>query len=460
MEASGAMTWMQLLSQTRVSASGQVRKREGEAERSQFQRDWDRLIFSNALRRMHDKTQVFPLPEDDVVHSRLTHSLEAASVGRSIAHAVGSVVIHRHRLELSPSDLGAIVAAACLAHDIGNPPFGHAGEDAISEFFRCNSVGQEALKTLSPEEQADFIDFEGNAQGFRTIARLQMESGGGMRLTAATLAAFMKYPRLSGEAGGQVPVRPELKKHGIHRAERAIFEALCQEVGLLALSGAEAVCGHVRHPLAYLVEAADDICYSILDIEDGVRLNLVSARDADEMLLPIVSSRPNYQPSRPGAFRSPLDRVGYLRAIAISQLIEECTSAFLDSERELLSGTHVRALKDGLPSGEALGALNRFAREKCYQSAAVLEIELAGYQAIGGLLHDFVDAVLSEEGKPSKRQRKTLELIGDREGEWDPDSSRYERLLRVTDYVSGMTDRFALALYRRIRGISVPGRLA
>ncbi len=452
------MTWQQLLSDARVSASGKVVKREGEPERSQFQRDWDRLIFSDALRRMHDKTQVFPLPEDDVVHSRLTHSLEAASVGRSLAHSVGAVVIPRHQLDLSPSDLGAIVAAACLAHDIGNPPFGHAGEDAISEFFRNDPVGQDALKQLAPEERSDFTSFEGNAQGFRTVARLQMESGGGMRLTAASLAAFMKYPRFSGE--GDPDPRPEMKKHGVHRAESTIFKALCQEVGLTALPGAEQVHGHLRHPLAYLVEAADDICYSILDVEDGVHLNLVPTRDAEEMLLAIVRKRPDYTEQRRLAFRSPRERVAYLRAIAIGQLIDECTQAFVDNERALLSGEHNRALKDVIPSHEALVALNEFARSTCYRSTAVLEIELAGFEAIGGLLQDFVDAVLSAEGRPTKRQRKTLDLLGQSVTAEDLRAlPRYERLLRVTDYVSGMTDRYALALYRRIRGISVPGRL-
>ena len=454
------MTWQQLLSHARVSASGQVVKREGEPERSQFQRDWDRLIFSNALRRMHDKTQVFPLPEDDVVHSRLTHSLEAASVGRSLAHAVGAVVVQRRHLDLGASDFGAIVSAACLAHDIGNPPFGHAGEDAISEFFLHNPVGQEALRTLPAEERSDFTAFEGNAQGFRTVARLQMESGGGMRLTAASLAAFMKYPRLSGGDDVKVPPRPEMKKHGVHRAEQSIFQALCQEVGLIALPGAEHVDGHVRHPLAYLVEAADDICYSILDVEDGVHLNLVAARDAEEMLLAIVRNRPGYKDQRRTAFRSPRERVAFLRAIAIGQLIDECTQAFVDNEEALLTGAHDRALKDVIPSRDALAALNEFARDKCYRSPAVLEIELAGYEAIGGLLHDLVDAVMSAETRPTKRQRKTLDLLGQNGAVEDPRAlSRYERLLRVTDYVSGMTDRYALALYRRIRGISVPGRL-
>jgi dGTPase len=279
-----------------------------------------------------------------------------------------------------------------------------------------------------------------------------------MRLTAATLATFMKYPRLAGELGKGAPRRPELKKHGIHQAERAAFGALCQEVGLLPLPGAQAVEAHVRHPLAYLVEAADDLCYSILDIEDGVRLNLVSGKEAEDMLLPIVRRDPRFQDERRAKIRSARERVGFLRAIAINQLIEECAQAFLDAEDALLKGTHDRALKDVIPSGPALSELNQFAREKCYQSAAVLEIELAGYRAIGGLLEDFVDAVLSAEGKPSKRQKKALELLGGREQEVPLTGTRYERLLRVTDYVSGMTDRFALSLYRRLRGISLPGR--
>ncbi len=463
------MTWPRLLSQARVDASGRVKKREGEAARSQFQRDWDRLIFSHALRRMHDKTQVFPLPEDDVVHSRLTHSLEAASVGRSLAHAAGAVLIERHGLrDVTAADFGAIVSAACLAHDIGNPPFGHAGEDAISEFFRQNSVGQQALQTLTEAERSDLTRFEGNAQGFRTLARLQLEAAGGMRLTAATLATFMKYPRLSGDRAAQEamaklpkPLRPELKKQGVHLAERDAFRALCDDVGLLPIEvpGAEAVEAHARHPLAYLVEAADDICYSILDIEDGVRLNLVTAAEAEERLLPIVRRDPHHRET--ATVRSPRDRVGLLRAVAINQLVNECVEAFLASESALREGREARTLKDVIPSGGELAALNGFAREKCYQSAPVLEIELAGYEAIGGLLEDFVDAVVSAEGKPSTRQKKVLELLRNQSEEESesPEPTRYGRLLRVTDYVSGMTDRYALALYRRVRGISVPGRL-
>ncbi len=457
------MTWSELLSQARVDAGGRVKKREGEAARSQFQRDWDRLIFSHALRRMHDKTQVFPLPEDDVVHSRLTHSLEAASVGRSLAHAAGATVIERHGLrDVTASDFGAIVSAACLAHDIGNPPFGHAGEDAIGEFFRRNDVGKEALAGLAEAERGDLTRFEGNAQGFRTLARLQLESAGGMRLTAATLATFMKYPRLSGDAAAQASLgalqkRPELKKQGVHLAERDAFRALCADVGLLPLEGADAVEAHVRHPLAYLVEAADDICYSILDIEDGVRLNLVTAHEAEERLLPIVRRWGGQLAT--STIRSPRERVGYLRAVAINQLIDECVEAFLSHEDALLAGKLAKTLKDVIPSGGDLNALNGFAREKCYQSALVLEIELAGYEAIGGLLEDFVEAVLSAEGKPSTRQKKVLELLRDQEGALPEEPTRYGRLLRVTDYVSGMTDRYALSLYRRIRGISVPGRL-
>ncbi|WAM28300.1 deoxyguanosinetriphosphate triphosphohydrolase [Myxococcus sp. NMCA1] len=452
------MNWNNLLSPKRLSNDGTLISKDEEKERSTFHRDWDRILFSTAFRRMHDKTQVFPLPEDDVVHSRLTHSLEAASVGRSLGMAVGTKVRERENLDARiPYDIGTIVATACLAHDIGNPPFGHSGESAIATFF-TDGEGQTLLNQLTGKERADLTQFEGNAQGFRLLTRLQLESDGGLQLTAATLATFTKYPRES-HPDGSLPVdskstRADLKKHGFHQSERDLFRRIAEEVGLKKQPCAPDGYAWARHPLAFLVEAADDICYSILDIEDGVRLGYVDARDAEAVLRPVAERVPTFKigPARNDDVRS---RIGYLRALAIGQFSRECIGAFLDNEAQILDGTFSHSLSKIILSKDDLETLQTLARKKCYNAASVLEIELAGYEAIGGLLSAFANSALADE--PSKREKKLIALMTQRAG-MKPAHSKYEKILRVTDYVSGMTDRYALSLFRRIHGISVPGR--
>jgi dGTPase len=456
------MNWTQLLSRKRVSADAKLRDSSPQRNRSEFERDWDRVLFSTAFRRMHDKTQVFPLPEDDVVHSRLTHSLEVASVGRSLGKRVGTAICNGFSGDQAATfdvhDIGDVVAAACLAHDIGNPPFGHAGEDAIASFFR-SAAGNEAVATLSAREQADLRAFEGNAQGFRQIARLQIEADGGLHLTAATLAAFCKYPRESG-ADLRLAGRASRKKFGVFQEDVDVLAVVSSECGLLP---ADDTMGRAwsRHPLAFLVEAADDICYSILDIEDGVRLRHVPSEAAEAALLAVASKLGGFEKQRLGTFTEPKTRVGYLRAMAIGQLVEECAVCFLGKEQQLLDGRGDVALGDEIPSRAELKALKTLASEKCYRAGEVLEIELAGYEALGGLLGHFVPAVVAEAtaraGRP-EREQKALDLLRQRTVFVDG-TSPYGRILRVTDYVSGMTDRHALATYRRLKGIAIPGRV-
>jgi dGTPase len=457
------MEWQRLLSRKRVSFDGSLRDPSREVARSAFERDWDRLLFSTAFRRMHDKTQVFPLPDDDVVHSRLTHSLEVASVGRSLGKRVGQTICERYRIdtasEFDPHDVGDVVAAACLAHDIGNPPFGHAGEDAIAAFFR-SEAGATWLAGLSERERADLRAFEGNAQGFRQITRLQLEVDGGLQLTAAVLAAFSKYPRESGD-DLNVEDRASTKKHGVFQEDLAALTAITTEMGLKASVATGGGRSWSRHPLAFLVEAADDICYSILDIEDGVRLRHVDAGAAESLLGAVAAKGQAFSLSRLNASDEPRARVAYLRATAIGQMIEESARVFLDVEARVLRGEHDVALGDLIPSHVELDALKKLAHKHCYNAADVIEIELAGYEALGGLLEHFIPAVVpdeaSREGRPG-REKKALELLRQRGVRID-EPSRYSRILRVTDYVSGMTDRHALATYRRLKGIAIPGRI-
>lgn len=456
------MNWQRLLSRKRVVCGGRLRETSLEGARSVFERDWDRLLFSSAFRRMHDKTQVFPLPDDDVVHSRLTHSLEVASVGRSLGKRVGRAVCERHAIpaaDLDPHDIGDVIAAACLAHDIGNPPFGHAGEDAIATFFRALAA-EPALAGLSPRERADLQAFEGNAQGFRVVTRLQLEADGGLQLTVATLGAFCKYPRESGEDGRRAG-KVSSKKFGLFQDDVGTFEAIANELELPRVTSPGGVRAWARHPLAFLVEAADDICYSILDIEDAVRLRHVTRTDAEELLSAIAAKSQAFDPKRLAAFELLDDRIGYLRATAIGQMIEECTAVFVDAEAALLAGDFDIALADAIPSNTDLAALRRLARTQCYDAPSVIEIELAGYEALGGLLERFIPVAIPDDPANAprpERERKALALLRASGASLDG-LSRYGRILRVTDFVSGMTDRHALATYRRLQGIAIPGRV-
>jgi dGTPase len=452
------MDWQQLLARRRLSFTGTFRDSSNSSRRRSFERDWDRVLFSTAFRRMHDKTQVFPLPDNDVVHSRLTHSLEVASVGRSLGKEVGRTLLDRHAAlaaHVDIHDLGDIVAAGCLAHDIGNPPFGHAGENAIASFFQSD-VGRAATAGLTERQRDDFEAFEGNAQGFRVLTRLLLEGDGGLHLTTATLAAFSKYPRQAGRGlarEGQIST----KKYGFFEQDAPAFQALARETGLVPLAAPDGVLMWARHPLAFLVEAADDICYSILDIEDGVRLGHVRAADAEDLLTALA---PNVSADRLATCGDPMERVSYLRALAIGQMIDQCVQVFLDNEAAILAGTYGHSLADQIPGADKLKALKALAFRACYRAPEVLEIELAGYEALGGLLETFVPAAAAEtfHGPLADKQKKTRALLLGRGVKLDGRPA-YERILRVTDYVSGMTDRHALATFRRLTGITIPGRL-
>lgn len=444
------MRWQQLMSGERPTA-GEFSSPAPKDHRNAFQKDWDRIVFSTAFRRLHDKTQVFPLPEDDVVHSRLTHSLEVASVGRSLGARVGEVLCERHRLQgLGASDFGDVAAAACLAHDIGNPPFGHAGEDAIGAYFRERGVA--ALENLTLNEREDLTQFEGNAQGFRILTRLQFGDQGGLRLTAATLGAFLKYPR---ESAPQLKDTAGVasKKFGVFQSEFELLERLAALLELPAYGGGR---GWMRHPMAYVVEAADDICNSMLDLEDGVQLGLVDSRILSDTLIAIARRSKGYDKRRHERLNTPREEIAYLRALTIGELVKDCAAVFLDQDADLLAGKPVGPLKNSCADAEVLRSLLKIAREQCYEAVDVLEIELAGYQVLGGMLECFVPAVLRSATERTPRERRAQTLLS-RNGALDGVTD-YEKILRVTDHVSGMTDRYALSTYHKLSGISLPSR--
>lgn len=435
------MEWAQLLSAERLGAPADVPAGPNDV-RTPFERDYGRILFSNAFRRLHNKTQVFPIPDNDHVHSRLTHSLEVANVGATLGKMIGGQLVARHGLErhgLTPGHFGDTVSAACLAHDIGNPPFGHAGEAAIGYYF-TRGPGAQLIEGLPPARQADFTHFEGNAQGFRLIARTQLYAEeGGMRLTKAVLGAFSKYPQSSVHRGDGA--RPGGKKFGFFAAEAALFEEVAAGCALPPVDGRPGAWH--RHPLAYVMEAADDICYHVLDLEDGVMLRLVDERTARELFGALLDRAPSELVGRP---------VTALRALAINRLVGQVVDAFLAAESALLAARQPHALADGIPLAATLREVKASNIERCYRSEIVLGLEQTGFNVIGSLLDNLLGALYE------RRNPHLLRLLSDLPvdpARVDDPELRYEQLLRITDYVSGMTDRYALRKYQQWNGIDL-----
>jgi len=431
--------------------------------RSQFQRDFDRIVFSSAFRRLQDKTQVFPMPESDYVHTRLTHSLEVSCVGRSLGNLVGKKILDRNKKlekEFTQFHFGEIVASACLAHDIGNPPFGHSGEDAIAEYFR-NGNGKAFRKKLTAKQWTDLTKFEGNAQGFRIITRLQNPTIiGGLKLSCATLAAFTKYPKESlTEKENKVKVHKEklYKKYGFFQSEKELFKEVAKETGLLPKAGYKNSLFWNRHPLAFLVEAADDICYRVMDLEDGFRLSLLSFVETEELLMSLKGKSELHLYNE----RNENDKIGYLRAKAISELVKSLSDAFADEEKSILFGRLNKDLISLIPMSGPLEEIKKVSIEKIYSMRGVVEREAAGFEVLDGLLDTFISAVNEfAEDKISPKNKTIIKLLPKQFlGDYGkPDEDIYTRLLKITDFVSGMTDSYAVSLFRKIKGISLPNR--
>lgn len=452
------MNWEQLLSRKRL---GSDQPPAPGAARTDFQRDFDRIVFCSAFRRMQDKTQVWPMSSVDYVRTRLTHSLEASSIGRSLATMVGEQVIQRHGLtDFEASDFGDICAAACLAHDIGNPPFGHSGEDAFRHWARDADYGRRRVAMLNGSQREDFLRFEGNAQGFRIVTRLQNpDNPGGLQLTCATLAAFTKYPRESWLGGGRFE-GVSAKKHGFVSEDRELFEAVADEVGLIRRDPNYAVW--CRHPLAFLVEAADDISYRVIDIEDGFRLGHLSYDEVFEMFWPLVRDQDTQAP-RLNRIKDLKNRVQFLRAKVINEAIRQALDAFLENETDILAARFDRPLLADVPLQEELDQLIDSARERIYCAPEVVGIQTAGYQVLSELLERFagvVDDVAEHGESATARSLMTIQLVPEQflGDDRRPSADFYTRLLRLTDFISGMTDSFAVSLYKKITGISLPGR--
>ncbi|MEO8230990.1 MAG: deoxyguanosinetriphosphate triphosphohydrolase [Ignavibacteriota bacterium] len=453
------MDWKLLLTDDRLGIEkSQSAKKDG---RSQFQKDFDRIVFSPSFRRLQDKTQVFPLPESDFVHTRLTHSLEVSVVGRSVGNLVGEKIIAKHpklKKDFTQFHFGEIVAAACLGHDIGNPPFGHSGEDAISEYFK-NGNGKNFNEEIADEKKwNDLIRFEGNAQGFRIITKLlNRDVNGGLQLTYATLSALNKYPKealINLEIQDAKGHKNIYKKFGFFQSEKEIFKHVAEKTGLAKPNKQEKYLW-CRHPLSFLVEAADDICYSIMDLEDGFRLGLLTFKETESLLLPLIHKRDltGYKN------RDDNEKVGYLRAKAISDLVNDIAEVFVENEKEILAGSFNNELVTVIKKSPALKKIEKVSVAKIYRHRSVVEREAAGYEVLGGLLDTFITAYNEySNDNLSPKNRAIINLIPKRFFYAEKENPElYHRLLRIIDFVSGMTDSYAVSIYRKIKGISLPG---
>lgn len=443
------MEWKQLISNKRF---GQEHKHaERHDDRSEFKRDYDRLIFSSAFRRLQNKTQVFPLPGSIFVHNRLTHSLEVASVGMSIGNDISRRVIQK-RPELKDTlveEIGTIVSAACLAHDLGNPPFGHSGEKAIQTFF-SEGPGQKIKSMVSSEFWDDITHFEGNANAFRILThRFKGRRQGGFVMTYSMLASIVKYPFASCLAGNH-------GKFGFFASEAKSYRKIADELGIFCKSAPGEPLKYARHPLVYMVEAADDICYEIMDIEDSHKLKILSFAETEHLLLSFFDEEIQ-QKIRQRIIDEELtdenEKVVYMRASVIGKLENECVAAFLAHEEEILAGTFEGSLIDHISERQkkAYKECEKISYSKIYQSKPVLDIELSGYQIMATLMEVFVEAAVNPSRFYSKQLLRRVSSQYDIENE-----NLEERIMAVIDYISGMTDIYALDIYQKINGISLP----
>lgn len=443
------MEWKQLISNKRF---GQEHKHaERHDDRSEFKRDYDRLIFSSAFRRLQNKTQVFPLPGSIFVHNRLTHSLEVASVGMSIGNDISRRVIQK-RPELKDTlveEIGTIVSAACLAHDLGNPPFGHSGEKAIQTFF-SEGPGQKIKSMVSSEFWDDITHFEGNANAFRILThRFKGRRQGGFVMTYSMLASIVKYPFASSLAGNH-------GKFGFFASEAESYRKIADELGIFCKSAPGEPLKYARHPLVYMVEAADDICYEIMDIEDSHKLKILSFAETEHLLLSFFDEDIQ-QKIRQRIIDEEMtdenEKVVYMRASVIGKLENECVAAFLAHEEKILAGTLEGSLIDHISERQkkAYKECEKISYSKIYQSKPVLDIELSGYQIMATLMEVFIEAAVNPSRFYSKQLLRRVSSQYDIENE-----NLEERIMAVIDYISGMTDIYALDIYQKINGISLP----
>jgi len=438
------MDWKQLLSGKRLGVEAYHERKH---ERTNFQRDYDRLVFSSPFRRLQNKTQVFPLPGSVFVHNRLTHSLEVSCVGRSLGNNVAAALMQRHPdADISFTETGSIVSAACLAHDMGNPPFGHSGERAITAYFREGS-GARLEQSVRDEggRWEDFARFEGNANALRLLTHQFIgRRQGGFALTYSTLASIVKYPFASTHATKE--------KFGFFQTEEDTYLRIARELGISTIDAVHEV--YARYPLVYLVEAADDICYQIMDIEDAHKLRLLTTGETQELMFGYFDGE------RLDGIRKTMkmvddrnEQIAYLRSCIIGLLVDECTHVFLDNEERILEGAYDRPLIEGVGdrAKQAYAQCSQVAYNKIYIANEVVDIELAGYHIFSSLIDRLIEAVMNPDRAYSKLLLNRIPEQYDIHAE-----TTYGKIQCILDYISGMTDVYALDLYRKITGMSLP----
>ena len=438
--------------------------------RTGYERDWDRIVFSSAFRRLQNKTQVFPLPDEVFVHNRLTHSLEVASVGRSLGKIVGKAISDFSDVNqfedaklFYKNHLKNVIASACLAHDIGNPAFGHSGEDAISKFFvdkETNKIEDIEFKQLFKDcEWSDLKNFEGNANSLRILTKKSNgRLDGAFRLTYSTLGAILKYPCESLATNEKMGIHR--KKYGFFHIDKEVFIQIATKLNMIKEDVKDRVV-YKRHPFVFLVEAADDICYNIIDFEDAHRLGILKYEKVVELLLELVKldDEVNYKNVEVNLEIIKEDKnetIAYLRAKAINYLTKRCSDIFLDKKDEILKGVFNNDLISEIPEAkETIDKIKSISKEHIYNAYSVSKIEIAGFRIMSGLIEDFIEAALTPEGIRQKRHKKVLNLLPS-QYKFDEASTPYTKVMHIIDFVSGMTDLFALKLYKNMRGIEIP----
>lgn len=457
------MTWNNCFSSERFGVS-----KTSKSARHEFERDWDRLIFSSAFRRLQNKTQVFPLPEEVFVHNRLTHSLEVASVGRSLGKLVGKYICETEGVNNDEkarpfyrNHLKNVIANACLAHDMGNPAFGHSGEDAISKYFIDKKNNKKFRSLFSDKEWSDLTNFEGNANALRLLTKVsQGGTEGGFRLTYSTLGSIIKYPCESiASQGKKGPIHR--KKYGFFLMDTHVFDDIVQKLNMVQEVDKKGLKIYKRHPFVYLVEAADDICYNIIDFEDAHRLGILSHEEVSEAFLALIKLNKQEDFEHVLSMCEQLDsdrneKIAYLRAKSINYLTLRCSEVFIKNITAILDGSYQgELLEDIEEANEIISMIKKVSARRIYNYSSVVKIELAGFRIMSGLIEDFVEAALEPAEKRLKRHHKVIELMP-KSHRFDEEDSAYIKVMSVIDYISGMTDLFALKLYRNIRGIEMP----
>lgn len=436
------MNWNMLLTTKRLGLEQYHTDKQD--VRSEYERDYDRLIFSAPFRRLQNKTQVFPLPGSIFVHNRLTHSLEVSTVGRSLGSQVAHLLRERYpQSEAHFEEIGSIVKAACLAHDLGNPPFGHSGERAIGTYF-SEGAGQSLRPYFTTEQWADLTTFDGNANAFRLLAHQYVgRRNGGFCLTYSTLASIVKYPY-------EARFAPHGKqKFGFFQQDKALYERIVEDLGIVRQADNDH--SYARHPLVYLVEAADDICYQMMDIEDACKLHILPFDEVRTLYLNFFDeSRQEKMQQTLGRVEDRNEQLAYLRSCVIGALVDATAAAFMQHEQEMLAGALLPALVKLVPErlADAYKACSQVAAKKIYRSQVVLDIELGGYKIIMSLLETYIEAALHPEKAYSEQLLDRVPSQYDVRAE-----GLYDRVLAILDYLSGMTDVYALDLYKKVQGL-------